>query len=492
MYLGKERVELVRNLQRGAMLHLTMSLGQLRRQTRDTLWLFGAAVVALLAITVGQISVLQRTLVKPIAMLTQATELVRSRDEYGQRVSASGTDEVARLGRSFNAMMQAIEERENDLRRLLAEQRVLEQTLRESDSRKSEFLAVLSHELRNPLAAICTSIELLARSPPGSPIAARGREIMKRQTEHLTRLVDDLLDVTRISRGRIELQRARVDLRDVVRSTCDDFRPLFERGTLQLRLEPMPDPVWIDADATRLAQVIGNLLHNAAKFTPAGGFVTVRVEASGGRAEVSVRDTGVGMEPGEIKRLFEPFAQAPQGLARTRGGLGLGLALSKGLVELHGGSIQARSDGLGHGSEFLVRLPLAAPPVVSPEAPKPRAPGDRRLVLLIEDNVDTCESLSIALQLAGLQVRTAHDGKTGIATAHELKPEVVLCDIGLPDIDGYEVARRLREDHALRSTRIFALSGYARPEDKARAKEAGFDEHIAKPPDLEELSKLLG
>jgi CheY-like chemotaxis protein len=316
--------------------------------------------------------------------------------------------------------------------------------------------------------------------------------VIGRQVDHLTRLVDDLLDVTRISRGRIELQRARVDLRDVVRSTCDDFRPLFERGTLQLRLEPMPDPVWIDADATRLAQVLGNLLNNAAKFTPAGGIVTVRVEASGGRAEVSVRDTGVGMELGEIKRLFEPLAQAPQGLARTRGGLGLGLALSKGLVELHGGSIQARSDGLAHGSEFLVRLPLAAPPVVSPEAPKPRAPGDRRLVLLIEDNADTCESLSLVLQLAGHQVRTAHDGKTGIATAHELKPEVVLCDIGLPDIDGYEVARRLREDQALRSTRIFALSGYARPEDKARAKEAGFDEHIAKPPDLEELSKLLG
>jgi signal transduction histidine kinase len=190
---------------------------------------------------------------------------------------------------------------------------------------------------------------------------------MKRQAEHLTRLVDDLLDVMRISRGKIELQRARVDLRDVVRSTCDDFRPLFERGTLQLRLEPMPDPVWIDADATRLAQVLGNLLHNAAKFTLAGGIVTVRVEASGGRAEVSVRDTGVGMEPGEIKRLFEPFAQAEQGLARTQGGLGLGLALAKGLVELHEGSIQARSEGLGRGSEFIVSLPIG------PGAPRANA-----------------------------------------------------------------------------------------------------------------------
>jgi signal transduction histidine kinase len=229
-----------------------------------------------------------------------------------------------------------------------------------ADRRKSEFIAVLSHELRNPLAPIRTGLQLVRRSPPGSPIASRAWEIIARQTEHLSLLVDDLLDITRVSHGKIELHRARIDLRDVVRSSCDDLVPLFERGTLTLHLELPPGPLWVEADATRVAQVVGNLLQNAVKFTPAGGSVTVNAAAGGGRAEISVRDTGVGMDASELERMFEPFAQAEQGLARTMGGLGLGLALAKALVELHGGSIQARSEGRGRGSEFVVSLPLAA------------------------------------------------------------------------------------------------------------------------------------
>ena len=234
--------------------------------------------------------------------------------------------------------------------------------IQQADQRKSEFIAVLSHELRNPLAPIRTGLQLVRRSPPGSPIASRAWEIMARQTEHMSHLLDDLLDITRISHGKIELHRARLDLRDVVRSACEDSHSLFERGTLTLRLDLPPGPVWIEADMTRLSQVVGNLLQNAAKFTPAGGDVTVAFTAGGGCAEVSVRDTGVGMEPGEVERMFEPFAQAEQGLARTQGGLGLGLALAKGLVELHGGSIRARSEGRGRGSEFVVTLPLSGEP----------------------------------------------------------------------------------------------------------------------------------
>ena len=218
-----------------------------------------------------------------------------------------------------------------------------------ADKSKSEFIAVLSHELRNPLAPIRTSLQLLRRCPPGSPVATHALEIVERQTNHLTRLVNDLLDITRISHGRIELQRTRVDLREVIRSTCNDLGSLFEGGALELRLEPMPDPVWLDADATRLVQVLGNLLQNAAKFTPAGGSVIVRVTTVNGRAELSVRDTGVGIAADLMKRMFEPFAQAAQNLARVQGGLGLGLALAKSLVELHGGSIQARSEGPGEG-----------------------------------------------------------------------------------------------------------------------------------------------
>jgi signal transduction histidine kinase len=228
-----------------------------------------------------------------------------------------------------------------------------------ADQRKSEFIAMLAHELRNPLAPIRTCIELLRRSPPGSSAAARAREIIEHQTDHLTRLVDDLLEVTRISRGKIELERARVDLRELVRSTCDDLRPVFERGGLRLGLELPLAPAWVEADATRLSQVVGNLLQNAAKFTPSGGAVEVSIATAGALAEISVRDTGIGIEPGQMNRLFEPFAQAEQGLARTQGGLGLGLALAKGLMELHGGSIRARSEGRGQGSEFVASLPLA-------------------------------------------------------------------------------------------------------------------------------------
>jgi PAS domain S-box-containing protein len=374
----------------------------------------------------------------------------------------------------------------------ITEQMRAEEALREESRRKNEFLGVLSHELRNPLAAIRSSVYTLNRIGASSAEAAGVRETIQRQTEHLSLIVDDLLDVTRITRGRIELRRRRFDLRALVRQSCEDNRAAFEKARVELRRREPGDPVWIDGDATRISQVLGNLLQNAARFTPAGGAVDVQVERRDSSAEMRVRDTGIGMVDEELEHLFEPFSQPDQGLARTQGGLGLGLALSKGLVDLHGGSIHATSAGRGRGSEFLVRFPLAPGRGPGAEAPERREePAAGRLVLLIEDNADTCESLSLALGLSGHDVRAAHDGGTGLAMAREIKPDVVLCDIGLPDIDGYEVARRLRADEALRSTFLVALSGYARPEDKARAKEAGFDAHIAKPPEIEELSHFL-
>ena len=379
----------------------------------------------------------------------------------------------------------------------------MEEALRLSDRRKSEFLGILSHELRNPLAPIRNGIYVLNHVPAGSPAAARAKEIMERQAAHLARIVDDLLDVTRVSRGKIKLDRRLLDLREVVQRTCEDHRSMFEQAKVELRHHLPASPTWIDGDATRISQVLGNLLQNAAKFTSPPGTVTVEVASRDGSAEMSVRDSGVGMKPEEVEHMLEPFAQAEQSLARPQGGLGLGLAISKGLVELHGGSLQARSDGPGRGSEFCVRVPLApapapvasapapAPAAASAPAPVPEKPDGGRLVLLIDDNAATCESLSVARGLTGHVVRTAQDGRTGIAMAHALGPDVVLCDIGLPDIDGYEVARRLRADEALRSTRLIALSGYARPEDKACAREAGFDAHVTKPPDLDELNAVL-
>jgi signal transduction histidine kinase/ActR/RegA family two-component response regulator len=367
-----------------------------------------------------------------------------------------------------------------------------EDALREADRRKNEFLAVLSHELRNPLAPIRNSIWVLNRVSADSSDAKSAMQVLHRQAQHLTRIVDDLLDVARISRGRIDLRRGHVDLREVVLRSCEDHRSSFEEKEVELRHEMTEAPVWGDVDPTRISQVLGNLLHNAAKFTPARGTVTVELASRGGCAELRVRDTGVGMRPEEVEHMFQPFAQAEQGLARMKGGLGLGLALSKGLVELHGGSLRGRSDGPGRGAEFLVLLPLAAAPAGTITATAPAAStAGGRLVLLIEDNVDTCESLSLALTLAGHRVRSAHDGRTGIAAAREIRPDAVLCDIGLPDMNGYEVAQTLRADEALRSTRLIALSGYARPEDRERASEAGFDAHIAKPPELDELAEVL-
>ncbi|WP_242394390.1 PAS domain-containing hybrid sensor histidine kinase/response regulator [Anaeromyxobacter oryzisoli] len=377
----------------------------------------------------------------------------------------------------------------------ITERKQAENAMREADRRKTEFLGVLSHELRNPLAPIRNGIHVLERAPSDSRQAVRAREVLRRQTDHLARLVDDLLDVTRISRGKIRLHCAPMDLREVVRRTCEDLRSLFEQSGIELRVDLAAGPIQVDADAARIAQIVGNLLQNANKFTPPSGVVTVTLRLDGGRARLSVRDTGIGIDPSRVAQVFEPFTQEEHGLARTRGGLGLGLALAKGLVTLHGGEIVARSEGVGRGTEFVVTLPLLEP---QPEAhPAPAAaPGEPRaatgrLVLIVEDNVDAAEILADLLQLEGHRVHLARDAASGIALARELHPDVVLCDIGLPDADGYAVARALRAEESLRSTRLVALSGYAQPEDKQRAREAGFDAHLSKPASLEALTEAL-
>jgi PAS domain S-box-containing protein len=367
----------------------------------------------------------------------------------------------------------------------------VEEALREEDRRKAEFLAVLSHELRNPLAPIRNSIYLLERGAPGTKLATHAVEVIRRQTEHLTRLIDDLLDVTRISRGKIVLKRTRVDLRDIVRRTTDDLRSLFMQAGVDLHVDDAAGSVWIAADPTRITQVLGNLLQNAVKFTPAGGSATVTLAAKDGQAELRVRDTGAGMERGTIERMFEPFVQAEMTLARTKGGLGLGLPLVKGLAELHGGAVEAHSEGLGRGTEFVVRLPLAEIGAETGRERRDAAGARPRTVLVVEDNLDAGQTLAEILELQGHHARVARDGRSGLKLAREMHPDVVLCDIGLPDIDGYEVARELRCDETLRGTRLVALSGYAQPEDQQRARDAGFDAHVAKPPDIDELAKLL-
>jgi len=366
-----------------------------------------------------------------------------------------------------------------------------EEALRESDRRKSEFLALLSHELRNPLAPILNGVALLARSRL-SPEAERARVVVERQARHLARLVDDLLDLTRVTCGKIELERELLDVCDLLRRAAEDHRGTFAQRGIALDLELPAAPLWIDADPTRVAQAVGNLLQNASRFTHPGGTTTLSARRAGDTVELAVRDDGLGIEPGLIERLFEPFVQAERGLARSAGGLGLGLALVKRLVELHGGSVRAHSDGHGRGAAFELVFPAAPPPArdATSRAGTPSAVRARR-VLLIEDNVDAAESLAELLRLDGHEVEIAPDGRSGLDRARAFAPEVVLCDLGLPDLSGYEVARALRAEPALAGTRLVAVSGYAQREDRARALEAGFDAHVAKPAPFEELAALL-
>ncbi|HET6412852.1 MAG TPA: GAF domain-containing protein [Anaeromyxobacter sp.] len=367
-----------------------------------------------------------------------------------------------------------------------------EHSLREADRRKDEFLAMLSHELRNPLAPIRNAAYILEQSEPGSEQAERARGVLRRQSEHLTRLVDDLLDVTRITRGKIALQRSRIDLREVVGRAAEDFRATMAERGIAFGIALPDASVWADVDPTRVNQVVTNLLQNAAKFGGRGDEVQVSLGAEGTRAEIRVRDTGAGIEPSLLPLVFEPFVQGERTLDRSEGGLGLGLALVKGIVQLHDGEVRAQSAGIGKGAEFVIHLPLhGASQLLEGTRPESQAKGGGRRVLVVDDNWDAAESLADLLRILGHDVDLAYDGPGAIAKIAANAPDVVLCDIGLPGISGYEVAKAIRAN-GKPGVRLIALSGYAQAEDVKRAMEAGFDAHVAKPLDPEELARLLG
>jgi PAS domain S-box-containing protein len=368
-----------------------------------------------------------------------------------------------------------------------------EQALQEADRRKDEFVATLAHELRNPLAAIQNAVEILKRSGAGA--AAKTLDMMDRQLGHLVRLIDDLLDVSRITRGKLHLRPERAALVSIVDAAVEVSRSLIDRQGHELTVEPVPD-VHLDGDPIRLAQVIANLLTNAAKYTERGGRIVLAARREGGAVVVSVRDTGIGIPQAMLTKVFELFAQVDRGREKATGGLGIGLSLVKALVEMHGGSVEARSAGDGQGSEFVVRLPV--PPDGAPDQPRPpvgaTAPptGGKLRVLVVDDDDDSAESMATMLEMFGHEVRAALGGEAGVREAEAFRPQVVLLDIGMPKVDGYEACRRIRAEPWGAGVVLIALTGWGADEDRRKTREAGFDHHLTKPVNPADLRKLLG
>jgi PAS domain S-box-containing protein len=385
------------------------------------------------------------------------------------------------------------------VRDLSAVKRAEEET-REANYRKDEFLSMLAHELRNPLAPILNSLHVARQPETTAADREQALALVDRQARHLTHIVDDLLEVSRVLRGKIQIRPQRLDLANLVRTTAEDRRPLLDQAGLSLEVETPAKPVWVNGDAIRLSQVFQNLLDNAAKFTDHGGQVVVRLAlAQAGQAAVTVGDNGIGVEPEMLPRLFDAFSQADRTLERTRGGLGLGLSVVKGLIELHGGQVEAASKGPGRGAEFTVRLPVEGSPATSPEAStsmtedvKTPAPSCRKQrVLVVEDQRDTAASLRMLLEMLGHETRVAYTGPDGVRAAAEWRPDIVLCDIGLPGLDGYGVARQLRLNPITAQVRLLALTGYGTDEDRRLTREAGFDVHLTKPIAPETLQDVL-
>ncbi len=373
----------------------------------------------------------------------------------------------------------------------------MNQTLKEADRHKDEFLAVLAHELRNPLAPIRNAVEIMRRSPIDDPQLTWSRDVIERQVMHLSRLVDDLLDVSRITRGNINLNREPLTVGAIVARALETVQPVITEQRHELSVEMPDDSLEVEGDLMRLTQVLGNLLNNAAKYTDPGGRIVLSVRRAGSNLEMRVRDTGIGIQPQLLPRLFNLFTQVDGTTHRAQGGLGIGLALVRQLVHMHGGTVVAHSNGTGRGSEFVVVLPLRSTqfdtPAVAIVQPLTQETDGRRAhrILLADDNRDALDSLATLLQCDGHEVFTAVDGAEAFELAASCRPDVMLLDIGMPKLDGYEVARRVREQPWGNATVLIALTGWGQEEDRRRSREVGFNSHLVKPLDLEALSALL-
>jgi len=381
-----------------------------------------------------------------------------------------------------------------DLTHAEATLRAQSERLRDSDRRKDEFLATLAHELRNPLAPIRNALQIIHLSGNNGPAVEQARRMMERQLSQMVRLIDDLLDVSRISRGKLDLRKERIELSAVIKSAVDTAQPLIDAAGHELTLSLLPEPIYLDADPVRLAQIFSNLLNNAAKYMDRGGRIWLTTGREGKEVVVSVRDAGIGIPEDAMPAIFDMFAQVDRSLEKSQGGLGIGLTLVKQLLEMHGGRIEARSEGQGKGAEFIARLPMAT---VEPLRHAANDAGDRSVtggtcrILVADDNRDAAESMSMVLRLMGNEVRTVNDGIKAVEEAEAFRPDMVLLDIGMPRLNGYDAARRIRAERWGKGILVVAITGWGQDEDKRRAADAGFDRHFTKPVHPADLERLI-
>jgi PAS domain S-box-containing protein len=426
----------------------------------------------------------------------------------GTRIDHFETERVRKDGRPVSVSLTVSPIRDDDgnivgaskIARDVTERRQMEDNLRklaadlaEADRRKDEFLATLAHELRNPLAPLSNTLEILKRLGSSDPATRRGLDTMERQLEQLVRLVDDLLDLSRITHNRIELRKRHIELAPLIRQAVLGAQPLAHSASHAIEVSLPSEPLWLNADAVRLTQVFGNLLNNSCKYTPAGGRIRVIAQRDGTDAVVTVSDAGIGIPADKLAAIFDMFTQIDHSLEQSQGGLGIGLTLVKRLVEMHGGSVEARSDGVGQGSAFVVRLPIAidVSEVSAPEPSESLENGATHRILVVDDNKDSADSLAMLLQLTGHEVFVAHDGHSALVAVELRRPDVVLLDIGLPSLNGHDVCRWIRQQPWGKTTVIIALTGWGQEEDRRRSQEAGFDGHLVKPVDHGHLLALL-
>jgi signal transduction histidine kinase/ActR/RegA family two-component response regulator len=474
---------------------------ELMRRLGNYLVILGAVLVLSLGVAFIVSALMQATVTAPILEVTDVAERVIDQRDFSLRVKRSSDDEVGTLVDAFNAMLAEVGRRADEieasnrsLQTEMVERRSAEDALRAADRRKDEFLATLAHELRNPLAPLRNGLALLKLAGERPDLARDARDMMERQLDQMVRLVDDLLDVSRIATGKLALRRARIDLKDVIAAAVETARPFIAARSHQLELA-LPDvSLPLEADATRLAQVFANLLNNAARYTEPGGRITIDARVDGREVVVRVVDTGIGIDAAMLDKVFELFAQADQSLERPSAGLGVGLTLARALVALHGGAVVARSEGRGKGSEFVVRLPLAARPVGAEAESQRQASGLRSAghrVLVVDDNRDFASSLAMLLSELGNEVRVANDGAQGLDEARAFVPQVAFLDIGMPKLNGYRLAEMMRAESTLANTHLVALTGWGQEKDRRAAQDAGFDRHLVKPVKLEQILDIL-